>query len=40
MQRALKYYFLSLWYESIWDWIPVSRTIGEHYSNGPLLIER
>ena len=27
---GIKYYFLSLWYDSTWDWIPVSRAIGEH----------
>ena len=29
-QGDIKYHFLSLWYDSTWDWIPVSRTIGEH----------
>ena len=29
---SIKYYFLSLWYDSTWDWTPVSRTIGEHYT--------
>ena len=29
-QGDIKYHFLSLWYDSTWDWIPVSRAIGEH----------
>ena len=29
-QIRIKYHFLSLWYESILDWTPVSRAIGEH----------
>ena len=28
-QGGIKYYFLSLWYDSTWDWTPVSRAIGE-----------
>ena len=31
-QVSIKYHFLSLWYDSTWDWTPVSRTIGEHFS--------
>ena len=27
---VIKYHFLNHWYDSIWDWTPVSRTIGEH----------
>ena len=33
-QDGIKYHFLSLWYDSTWDWTPVSRAIGEdstHY---------
>ena len=30
MQGGIKYHFLSLWYDSTWDWNPVSRAIGEH----------
>ena len=33
---GIKYYFLSLWDDSTWDWIQVSRAIGEnsnHYAN-------
>ena len=29
-QGGIKYHFLSLWYDSTWDWTLVSRTIGEH----------
>ena len=29
-QRGIKYHFLSLWYDSTWDWTQVSRAIGEH----------
>ena len=29
-QGGIKYHFLSLWYDSIWDWTQVSRAIGEH----------
>ena len=29
-QGGIMYHFLSLLYDSTWDWIPVSRTIGEH----------
>ena len=32
----IKYYFLSIWYDSARDWTQVSRTIGEnsnHYAN-------
>ena len=31
-QSGIKYHFLSLWYDSTWDWTPVSGTIGEHNS--------
>ena len=31
-QGGIKYHFLSLWYDSTWDWTQVSRAIGEHYS--------
>ena len=27
---GIKYYVLSPWYDSTWDWTPVSPTIGEH----------
>ena len=36
-QGNIKYYFLSLWYDSTWDWTLVSLAIGEHskhYGNG------
>ena len=38
--NAEYYFFLSLWYDSSWDWILVSRAIGEHsthYANGSLI---
>ena len=31
-QGGIKYHFLSLWYDSTWDWTQVSRAIGEHSS--------
>ena len=30
-QGGIKYHFLSLWYDSTWDWTQVSRAIGEHW---------
>ena len=29
-QGSIKYHFLSLWYDSTWDWTQVSWAIGEH----------
>ena len=29
-QGGIKYHFLSLWYDSTWDWTPVSQVISEH----------
>ena len=29
-QGGIKYHFLSVWYDSTWDWTQVSRAIGEH----------
>ena len=29
-QGGIKYYFLSLWYDSTYGWTPVSQTTGEH----------
>ena len=29
-QGRIKYHFLSLWYDSTWDWTQVSRAICEH----------
>ena len=29
-QGGIKYHFLSLWYDSTWDWIQVSWAISEH----------
>ena len=40
-QGGIKYHFLSLWYDSTWDWAQVSWTIGEHsnhYANCPVHI--
>ena len=31
-QGGIKYHFLSLLYDSTWDWTLVSRTIGEHFT--------
>ena len=28
--ECIKYHFLSIWYDSTWDWTAVSPTIGEH----------
>ena len=30
MQGGIKYHFLSLWYDSTWDWTQISRAMGEH----------
>ena len=30
-QGGIKYHFLSLWYDSTWDWTPVCRAIGEPF---------
>ena len=30
-QGGIKYHILNLWYDSTWDWTPVSQTIGEHF---------
>ena len=35
-QGGVKYHFLSLWYDSTWDWTQVSQAIGKysyHYAN-------
>ena len=35
-QGGIKYHFLSLWYDSSWDWTQVSRAIGKqsnHHAN-------
>ena len=29
-QDNIKYHFLSLWYDSTWNWTQISRAIGEH----------
>ena len=40
-KAGIKYHFLSLWYDSIWDWTLVFQTIGEHsthQANGLVVI--
>ena len=32
-QGGIKSPFLSLWYDSTWDWTPVSQTIYEHFTH-------
>ena len=32
-QGGIKNHFLSLWYDSTWDWTQVSRAIGEHFNH-------
>ena len=40
-QGGIKYhFFLDLWYNSTWDWTPVSRTIGEHSTQCTALVGR
>ena len=34
-QGGIKYHFLSLWYDSTWDWTPASRAIGERSTTKP-----
>ena len=29
-QGGIKYYFFGFWYDSTWDWTPVSRSTGEN----------
>ena len=39
-QGGIKYRFVSLWYDSTWDWTMVRQFMGEHsnlYANGPVL---
>ena len=31
-QGGINKHFLSLWYDSTWDWTPVSGAFGEHLS--------
>ena len=35
-QGVIKYYFLTLWYDSTRDWTPVSRAIGENSTIKPM----
>ena len=39
-QGGIKYHFLSLWYDSTWDWTEVSRAIGEHSTHIYTNIDR
>ena len=32
-QGSVKYHFLSLWYDSTWDWTLIFQAIGEHSSH-------
>ena len=34
-QEGIKYHFLSLWYDSTWDWTPLSRAINKHSTTKP-----
>ena len=36
-QGGIKYHFLSLWYDSTWNWTQVSRAIGEHSNRLAML---
>ena len=38
-QGSIKYHFLSLWYDSTWDWAQVSRAIGEHSNHHAKRVE-
>ena len=35
-QINIKYHFLSLWYDSAWNWTPVSQPIGKHSTTKPM----
>ena len=35
-QGDIKYHFFSLWYDSTWDWTPVSQAFGEHSTSDQL----
>ena len=37
-QRGINYNFLSLWYDSTWDWTTISWPIGENFSLGQFFI--
>ena len=36
-QVSIKYHFLSLWYDSIWDWTQVSRPLANTLSIIPIF---
>ena len=38
-QGSIKYHFLSLWYDSTWDWTQVSGTIGEHSNHNANVLK-
>ena len=38
-RQVRKYHFLSLWYDSNWDWTPVSRPICEWVGCSPMIRE-
>ena len=35
---GIEYHFLSLWYDSTWDWTLVSQAIGKHSTHRPLVV--
>ena len=35
-QGGIKFHFLSLWYDSTWDWTSVFRAVGEHSTTKPM----
>ena len=37
-QDSIKYHFLSLWYDSTWDWTQISRAIGEHSNHYAIVL--
>ena len=37
-QGGNKYHFLSLWYDSTWDWTPVSKAFGERSKMQALFV--
>ena len=39
-QGGIKYHFLSLWYDSTWDWTQVSQDIDEHSNRKASVLNR
>ena len=37
-QGSIKYYFLSLWYDSTWGWTQVSQAIGETVIHSQIFV--